>query len=78
MAVTVQAVLGIWTLLAVVPLPLAMMHDRYGDIDIRGDSRSAGDTAPCDVGACAIVPAIEGGTPAGVIQRFQFSVFQRV
>jgi len=26
MAVTVQAALGIWTLLAVVPLPLAMMH----------------------------------------------------
>jgi cytochrome c oxidase assembly protein subunit 15 len=25
-AVTVQAALGIWTLLAVVPLPLAMMH----------------------------------------------------
>src|SRR5438477_12482375 len=45
--------------------------DRYGDIDIRGDSRS-------DVGACAIVPAIEGETPAGVIQRFQFSVFKRV
>jgi cytochrome c oxidase assembly protein subunit 15 len=26
MAVTVQAALGIWTLLAVVPLPLALMH----------------------------------------------------
>ncbi|HTE76951.1 MAG TPA: COX15/CtaA family protein [Xanthobacteraceae bacterium] len=26
MAVTVQAALGIWTLVAVVPLPLAMMH----------------------------------------------------
>jgi cytochrome c oxidase assembly protein subunit 15 len=26
MAVTVQAVLGIWTLVTVVPLPLAMMH----------------------------------------------------
>jgi cytochrome c oxidase assembly protein subunit 15 len=26
MAVSVQAALGIWTLLAVVPLPLALMH----------------------------------------------------